>query len=762
MAYENEAVEQLKKENEALRSEIANLKSRVLEYRQLEVLLRNRDREIQALMGVPPHPVIARFDRNLRHIYVNSAVKLATGIPPEDYIGKTSREMGTPEIILPLWEGTLQDVFKKGVEKTIEYSVTVAGTKWTFQSRMVPEFDENSSNVNTVLVITRDITRQKRAELALLENYEILETVHQVGQALSSELDPQKIRYTVIDAAAHVTGAEYGVYLANQFDEHGKYSVSAISGPPLEIFMRFPIARTNEVFATTLRDGQKNHLADVRQDPRYTNKLPIFDMPDGYRPTRSLLAVPVISHSREVVGGIFLGHSELNMFNDRHERIVEGLAAQVAVAIDNARLYDEARNQQEHLRITLTSIGDAVIATDADGRINFMNPIAQSLTGWNDQDAVGKPLDQVFRIVNEDTRETVESPVSKVMREGNIIGLANHTLLVTQSGAEIPIDDSGAPIFDENHNLMGVILVFRDITERKLNEKALQESEARYRMLIEQASDVILIVHPYGRYIEANSAACKLLGYTRDEILQKNMLDLFVIPPDKPLRDTELRQGKTLLIEREMIRKDGTLVTVEVSSRLLDDGTVQAIARDITERKLSEQRIDLLLELSGAFSQALTAHEIAEVVVDRALKALNGLLGTVALLVENGTMLELLNLRGLLPETVEKYRRTPLDLQGPLNDAVRTGLIVWIESYEQYVQLYPHFADAIKRNGSQSTICIPLKVNDQIIGGFNLSFAVEKPRSSGEEAFFVALAQQCAQSLERARLYEIEKARAER
>ena len=345
--------------------------------------------------------------------------------------------------------------------------------------------------------------------------------------------------------------------------------MSSVSGISPETFSRFPIARTTEIFDPTLREGQRLRIDDLREDSPYLNKVPIYDMPDGHYPTRSFLAWPVISQSSEVLGGLFLGHSEVGMFTERHERIIEGLAAQAAIAIDSARLYDEARSQQEHLRITLASIGDAVIATDAQGRINFMNPVAQSLTGWSDQEAVDRPLEDAFHIVNEMTRETVESPVVKVLREGNIVGLANHTLLVTKDGHEIPIDDSGAPIFDEDHDLMGVILVFRDITERKETEKALQESEARYRMLIEQASDAILIVRPYGSYVEANSAACKLLGYTRDEILQKNMLDLFIIPQDKPLREAELLQGKTLLIEREMIRKDGSLVTVEVSSKLL-------------------------------------------------------------------------------------------------------------------------------------------------------------------------------------------------
>ncbi len=638
MPYADEIIEQLTKENEQLRNELEALKSKEVDYQKLQAELHERENEVEALMGVPPHPVIARFDQKLRHTYVNSAVKLATGIPPEAHIGKTSREMGLPEKILPLWENALHEVFKKGTEKTIEYTHTVADRKWTFQSRIVPEF-ERPNVVGSVLVITRDITRQKRAEAALLENYEILETVHRLGQSLSGELDSQKLVQSVTEAAAQLVGADFGAFVPNQLDEEGqRYIAASVAGIPPEIFSRIPIARTTDVFAPTLLEGQKNRLDDLRKDPDFATKIPPYDMPDGYLPIRSYLAVPVISQSSEILGGLFFGHSEVGNFTERHERIIEGLAAQTAIAVDNARLYREARDQQEQLRITLASIGDAVIATDAQGNITFINPVAQSLTGWTDSETVGQPLGNIFRIVNEATRETVESPVDKVMREGKIVGLANHTLLLARDGREIPIDDSGAPIFGEDHTLIGVILVFRDITERKRNE----------------------------------------------------------------------------------------------------------------------QRINLLLELTGAFSQALTMNEIAEVVVDRALKALGGLLGTVALLVENGTMLELLNLRGLSKATAEKFRLTPLDFNGPLNDAVRTKTIIWIESYEQYVELYPHFADSITANGSRSSICIPLQVNDKVIGGFNLSFPFEKPRNPDEEAFFIALAQQCAQSLERARLSGVE------
>jgi PAS domain S-box-containing protein len=129
------------------------------------------------------------------------------------------------------------------------------------------------------------------------------------------------------------------------------------------------------------------------------------------------------------------------------------------------------REQTELLRVTLSSIGDAVIATDAAGRVTFTNGVAEHLTGWTHAQASGRALEEVFRIVNEETRAPVESPVARVLRLGKVVGLANHTLLVARDGAVRPIDDSGAPIRDASGKILGVILVFRDVTERRSFER---------------------------------------------------------------------------------------------------------------------------------------------------------------------------------------------------------------------------------------------------------------------------------------------------
>src|SRR5271170_511438 len=136
---------------------------------------------------------------------------------------------------------------------------------------------------------------------------------------------------------------------------------------------------------------------------------------------------------------------------DDEEELLRSVALQNArsVLLARQRAEETLRKQSEWLRITLASIGDAVISTDADGRVTFMNGVAESLTGWSGAEAVGRPLTDVFRIINEQTRQPVEDPALRALRDGTIVGLANHTVLIARDGTETPIDDSAAPMRDE-------------------------------------------------------------------------------------------------------------------------------------------------------------------------------------------------------------------------------------------------------------------------------------------------------------------------
>ncbi len=151
-------------------------------------------------------------------------------------------------------------------------------------------------------------------------------------------------------------------------------------------------------------------------------------------------------------------------------------------------LYHRATSNAELLRVTLSSIGDGVIATDAQSRITFINPVGQELTGWTQKDAIGIPMEQVFHIVNEATRAPVENPAEKAMQTGTIVGLANHTILITRQGKEIPIDDSGSPIRNPDGAVVGAILVFRDISERHRSDKQLKASNEQLQQFVTAAA----------------------------------------------------------------------------------------------------------------------------------------------------------------------------------------------------------------------------------------------------------------------------------
>ena len=188
--------------------------------------------------------------------------------------------------------------------------------------------------------------------------------------------------------------------------------------------------------------------------------------------------------------------------------------------------FSPSYESREWFRTTLASVGDAVIATDSQGQVVFLNPTAAALTGWSEAAVLGRDITEVFTIVQEDTRQVVENPVTRVLREGTVVGLANRTLLLARDGRERPIDDSGAPIRDAEGRLLGVVLVFRDVTERR-HAEAIQ---ARLAAIVESADDAIISKNLEGIITSWNRGAERLYGYTAAEMVGQPIARL--IPPD--------------------------------------------------------------------------------------------------------------------------------------------------------------------------------------------------------------------------------------
>ncbi|HEX9962124.1 MAG TPA: ATP-binding protein, partial [Pyrinomonadaceae bacterium] len=203
--------------------------------------------------------------------------------------------------------------------------------------------------------IARDITARKLIEAKLKEQSEILETINQVGQMLSAELDQQKLVQAITDAATELTGAEFGAFFYNVYQaDGGSYMLYALSGVPREAFANYPMPRATDMFGPTFRGEGTIRIDDVRKDSRFGNNSPYYGMPEGHLPVTSYLAVSVTSRSNEVIGGLFFGHSKAGIFTETHERIIEGLAAQTATAMDNARLYDKAQKAIKDREESLT------------------------------------------------------------------------------------------------------------------------------------------------------------------------------------------------------------------------------------------------------------------------------------------------------------------------------------------------------------------------------------------------------------------------
>jgi PAS domain S-box-containing protein len=287
--------------------------------------------------------------------------------------------------------------------------------------------------------------------------------------------------------------------------------------------------------------------------------------------------------------------------------LVSGMLGWITLALARAEARARARGREieenrEHLRVTLASIGDAVISTDAHGGVTFMNPVAEQLTGWHLSEASGRPLAEVFKVIDEQTGRPVPSPAEAVLREGTSMALANHTVLISKAGDSIPIDDSAAPIRSAGGEMLGVVLVFHDVTGQRRASEALRASEARKDAILRSALDAIITINHEGLLVEFNPAAERIFGYSRDAVLGRQLSELII-----PTRYRERHhrgmshylatgEGPALRRQLEMpaMRADGTEFPAELAIIPIpntEPPMFTAFLRDITERKRIEQQL---------------------------------------------------------------------------------------------------------------------------------------------------------------------------
>jgi PAS domain S-box-containing protein len=348
----------------------------------------------------------------------------------------------------------------------------------------------------------------------LREEARALEVLNQTGAAVGAEHDLERLVQTVTDAGVELSGAEFGAFFYNVLRDDGEaYTLYTLSGAPREAFAKFPMPRNTAIFEPTFRGQGPIRSADIIADSRYGKSEPYFGMPPGHLPVRSYLAVPVTSRSGEVLGGLFFGHSQPGIFGERAERILLGLAAQAAVAIDNSRLYQTsvreiaARRETEaqlqelnktleqraveraaqlaartrqleeterRFRLLVEGVTDyAIYMLDPSGTIINWNPGAQRIKGYTPEEIVGQHFSRFYTEADREKRipqlalETA-TRTGKFEAEGWRVRKNQ-----TQFWASIVIN----AIRDSDGNLLGFAKITRDLTERRATEERLHQSQ---------------------------------------------------------------------------------------------------------------------------------------------------------------------------------------------------------------------------------------------------------------------------------------------
>jgi PAS domain S-box-containing protein len=370
-----------------------------------------------------------------------------------------------------------------------------------------------------------------------------------------------------------------------------------------------------------LGDEERRVAAWLQTQPPWSDFPLVVLTPPGPESANRFRALEAIGHmtliQRPVQVSILISTVRSALRDRRRQSAVRNLLD------ERQRAAEILREERERYRVTLTSIGDAVIATDEGGKVTFLNQVAEQLTGWNMETARGHPLQEVFRIVDEETREPVPSPALRALEEGVVAGLSNHTILIAKDGTERPLDDSAAPIRSLQGNVVGTVLVFRDLTEKKRAKRALRDQEeraeaalARDALLLANVHDAIVVTDLDGIVTYWNEGATRLFGWTAEEIVGRHYADRF---PEsvRPWIREEIRsraEGTTWTGEFEDYRKDGSRVWIDSRVTHVTDAAgrvvgILGLSHDITERKKAEDALKEVDRRKDDFI-ALLAHEL--------------------------------------------------------------------------------------------------------------------------------------------------------
>ena len=533
-----------------------------------EGALRESDEHFHQLVASVRDYAVFLLDAGGHVLTWNTGAESIKGYRAEEIIGQHFSRFYTFDAISTGWpDHELKMAGQLGRFEDEGWRIRKDGSRF-WANVVITALREDDGSVRGFLKITRDLTDRKQAEEKL-------------------RLSEERFRLMVEgveDYAIFMLDPEGRVVTWNCGAERLKqYSAEEIVGQHFSIF--YPQEALDRNWPTqelqlALRDGRvEDEGWRIRKDGS------------------TFWANVVITALRDN-NGVLQGYSkvtrdltERKSYEEKQRQLAREEAARKA-AEKAARQLDR---QREQLKVTLASIGDGVIVTDPEGKVTFLNGVAQQLLGCTSEQAQGAPLVEVFPIVNEETRETVENPALRALRERAVVALANHTILLARDGREIPIEDTAAPILSADDELLGVVLVFRDVSEARRS----REARLYLAAIVESSDDAIIGMTLDDKIASWNQGAERLYGYSSQEVVGKSLAIL--VPPE---REGELekmmkrvtRGERIEHFETERVRKDGDRVMVSLTASPVRNPAgkiigVSKIARDITQQKSFQESL---------------------------------------------------------------------------------------------------------------------------------------------------------------------------
>ncbi|HZV06522.1 MAG TPA: PAS domain S-box protein [Gemmataceae bacterium] len=556
-----------------------SLRAALVGQARAERAMRHSGEEFKHLVAGVRDYAIFLLDVQGRVYTWNDGAERIKGYRPEEIIGQHFSCFYPKEVVTSGWpDHELQMAAATGRFEDEGWRIRKDGSRF-WANVVITALRDESGSVRGFLEIARDLTDRKQAEEKLRlseERFRLM--IENVKDYAIFMLDPQGRVVTWNEGAQRLKG----------------YTAEEIIG---QHFSRFypedPVRRgwPDEELRRAAAEGRfEDEGWRVRKDgSRFWANVVITALRDESGMLRGF-------------GKVTRDLTERRLAEENARRLVQEEAARKA-AEESAQVIDR---QREQLHVTLASIGDAVIVTDNQSGVTFLNAVAEELTGWRLDEAVGQPIKRVFHIINEESREVVENPVSKVFQEGRVVGLANHTVLLARDGREFPIEDSGAPIRGKDQAVGGAVLVFRDVTEAR---KALQ-NRIHLAAIVESSDDAIIGLSLDGTITSWNRGAKRLYGYTAAEVVGQP--SSILAPSDHPDEQQtileRIKRGEFIEhYETVRVRKDGRRVDVALTISPIHNPVgkiigASKIARDITSRKEEDRRRNEFL--------ALLAHEL--------------------------------------------------------------------------------------------------------------------------------------------------------